>query len=115
MTRSSPLLWFSLLMIVLLPTAAGRLLIDIAGGLMLFLFTLPIILGGIGWLGWRALKTKMVQCEVCGISTINSSGICPVCGSEIKQNTISNSEDLIPASEVTIDIKAENPNSDDQV
>lgn len=52
MPRSSSLLWIGLLLLILLPTAAGRVLLDVAGGLLLVLLALPLILGGAGWLGW---------------------------------------------------------------
>ena len=52
MGRFPPLLWVLLLVLLLLPTAAGRVLLDLAGGLLITLFALPIVLGGLGWIGW---------------------------------------------------------------
>ena len=112
MNKPSPLLWFALFLILLLPTAAGRLLLDLAGGLMLLLFTLPLILGGLGWIGWRILQSRMITCEVCGATSLNNSPSCPLCGSPKVHKTNSsdsNSETngSIPASSATIDITAE--------
>ncbi len=110
MKKSSIFLSFSLILILLLPTAAGRIFLDVAGGLILVLLALPLLLTGIGWLGWRFLQSRMRQCEVCGANIINNSIQCPICGSIISNNetnqgtsTIQNS---IPASTATIDIVA---------
>ena len=40
MPRSSSLLWIGLLLLILLPTAAGRVLLDVAGGLLLVLLVM---------------------------------------------------------------------------
>ena len=53
MNRTYFLLWFALISIILLPTAAGRILLDVAGGLIFVLFAIPILLTGVGWIGWR--------------------------------------------------------------
>ncbi len=106
MNRSSTFLWIALILIVLLPTAAGRIFLDLASGLMLVLLALPIFLTGIGWIGWRFLKSRIRQCEFCGANIINNSLQCPICGSmmsnkEVNQesSTINNS---IPASSIRI-------------
>ncbi len=108
MSRPSPILWIALLFLLLLPSTAGRLLLDLAGGLVLFLLVLPFILGGLGWLGWRLLQSRLVTCEVCGLTILPSSLQCPACGYELK--TKRPDDDLtssIPASEITIDVSAE--------
>ena len=43
MGRFPPLLWLLLLGLLLLPTAAGRVLLDLAGGLLITLLALPVI------------------------------------------------------------------------
>jgi len=118
MGRPSPVLWLALLLLLLLPTAAGRVLLDIAGGLMLAAFLIPLLLTGLGWLGWRALQSRVITCSVCGVGTLSNSGNCPVCGSTIsndKNSTSSGSQrnDSTPASSATIDVIAEN--ADDEV
>lgn len=65
------MLWIAVLGLLLLPTAAGRVLLDVAGGLVLVLLALPLILGGVGWLGWKVLQSRMTTCGVCG--TVNFS------------------------------------------
>ncbi len=110
MSRPSYLLWLALIMIFLLPTAAGRFLLDLAGGLLLALLALPILITGVGWLGWRFIQSRMVKCEVCGTNIFSESLECPACGSSLfeqkqKEDSIS-SNNSIPASAATIDITA---------
>ncbi len=112
MSKGSLFIWISLSLLLLLPATTGRFLIDLAGGLIIFVLILPIIIAGAGWIGWRVLKSKMVKCEVCGISTFNNSSQCPVCGSSISNqgSSIDNNareNPSIPASSATIDITAE--------
>ena len=111
MGRPSPVLWLALLLLLLLPTAAGRVLLDIAGGLMLAAFLIPLLLTGVGWLGWRALQSRVVTCSVCGVGTLSNTGSCPVCGSTMPngQNSAFSSQrnDSTPASSATIDVTAE--------
>ena len=111
MTRPSLLIWFALVVIVLLPSAAGRFLLDLAGGLLIALLALPILITGVGWLGWRFLQSRLVQCEACGASVMSESTNCPICGSnlteKIKTKTSKSAEEkTIPASSVTIDVIA---------
>ncbi len=117
MARPSPLIWFALLLILLLPTAAGRVLLDLAGGLMLAALVLPFLLTGLGWLGWRVLQSRMVTCQACGMRTLSSSGQCPVCGAGLSDTTgsasfKSDASMSTPASDATIDITAEDAGSD---
>ncbi len=105
MNKPSSLIWVALLFIVILPTPAGKFLFDLAGGIFLFLTLLPIILGGVGWLSWKVIKSKVKTCEACGSSFFNNQVICPICGENIKSDE--RSFDNIPASSATIDIKPE--------
>ncbi len=112
MGRPSPVLWLALLLLLLLPTAAGRVLLDIAGGLLLAAFLIPLLLTGVGWLGWRALQSRVMTCSVCGVGTLSNTGSCPVCGSTMpkaKNSTSSGPQknDSTPASSATIDVIAE--------
>ena len=111
MIRTSPLIWLALILILLLPTAGGRFFLDLAGGLLLLALTLPIILAGVGFLGWRYLKSRMVTCPICGTSVLTDSMNCPACGSNITiggkaQSEVSQENNSIPASSATIDITA---------
>ena len=85
---------------------------------MVLTLLLPLLLGGLGWVGWRVLKARMVQCNVCGISSFRNSNQCPICGSDFPSEDNSKSqkelanEESIPASAATIDITAKDANSD---
>ncbi len=111
MSRPFLLVWLIVILALLVPSAASRFLIDLAGGLMLILLGLPILLAGAGWIGWRFLKSKMVTCELCGTIVLNNSMNCPACGSNlsskennlVKENINSTIED---ARNATIDINA---------
>ena len=106
MTRSSYWLWLSIALILLLPSAAGRFILDLAGGVLITLLALPLILAGGGWLGWKFLQSKMTTCKACGISSMSNSNTCPICGTN-KSGENNNSNELIDASNATIDIQAE--------
>ena len=112
MGRFPPLLWLLLLALLLLPTAAGRVLLDLAGGLLITLLALPVVLGGLGWIGWKVLQSRVRTCEACGLSTMTTHAQCPACGSTLPARKSGAStekavDDSLPASDVTIDIKAE--------
>ena len=85
MGRFPPLLWLLLLALLLLPTAAGRVLLDLAGGLLITLLALPVVLGGLGWIGWKVLQSRVRTCEACGLSTMTTDAQCPACGSPLPQ------------------------------
>ncbi len=110
MNRSSTFLWLLLILIFLVPTTTGRAILDVAGGLFIGLLSLPFILGGIGWISWRILQSRMVKCELCGVTSFSNNNQCPICGS-IQKNK-SKSEVTISANSAIIDVKAEDAGSD---
>lgn len=78
--RSIPWLWIAVGVLLLLgPGPAGRLLIDLLGGLTLTLILLPLLLAGAGWIGWRILQSRLRSCEVCGFTGLGGE-VCPACG-----------------------------------
>tara|TARA_B100001287_G_scaffold27873_1_gene20051 strand:+ start:1023 stop:1301 length:279 start_codon:yes stop_codon:yes gene_type:complete len=91
MNRPPAILWLVLL-VLLLPTAAGRILLDVVGGVALVLVAVPLILTGLGWIGWKLLQ---MQAENTQQSTVGSR-----------------TESSTPASEVTIDVTAQDVESD---
>ena len=105
MNKPSSLIWMVIILLVILPTPAGRFIIDLAGGIFLIITIIPLIIGGIGWLTWKRIQSKVQTCEACGSTFINSQMICPVCGIKIKNTT--DILENIPASAATIDIKSE--------
>ncbi|MGC6483688.1 MAG: hypothetical protein ACON4T_09030 [Synechococcus sp.] len=110
-----PLVWFAVLALLLLPTAAGRVLLDVAGGLILVLLAVPLLLGGVGWIGWRLLQSRMCTCSACGTVNVATNGNCQMCGAELSKtasgpsaSSFNSAEDnTVPASDATIDISAE--------
>ncbi len=106
MNKPSSLIWMVFILLLILPTPAGKLIFDLAGGIFLLVTLIPLILGGIAWIAWKRIQSKVQTCGACGSSFINSQVICPICGANII-NTKDNLEN-IPASSATIDIKSEN-------
>lgn len=105
--RPAPLVWIAVLLLLLLPSPAGRALLDLAGGLLLLLLALPLILGGLGWVGWKFLQQRLVACPTCGAMSLSSRGHCGICGSDLSPQNM----DSAPASAMTIDVQAENVDS----
>ena len=95
MNRPPAIVWL-ILLLLLLPTAAGRILIDVVGGVALVLVAVPLILTGLGWIGWKLMQ---VQAERTSNSTVSS---------QVGART----ETAVPASEVTIDVTAQDIDSD---
>ncbi len=106
MNKPSSLIWMVFILLVVLPTPAGKFIVDLAGGIFLLITLIPLILGGIGWLAWNRIQSQVQTCEACGSSFLNNQLICPICGTTIKdpKDNLGN----IPASAATIDVKSEN-------
>ena len=105
MNKPSSLIWMVFILLIILPTPAGKVIIDLASGIFLIIAIIPIILGGIGWFTWKRIQSKLQTCAACGSTFLNSQMICPICGTNIKNTT--DSLENIPASAATIDIKSE--------
>ena len=105
MTKTSSILWMVFVILLILPTPAGKLILDLAGGIFLLIAVIPFVLGGIGWLAWKKIQANINICQSCGANYLNNTFVCPVCG-ESTQNT-KNGLENIPASAATIDIKSE--------
>ena len=104
--------WFWILIpaaLLLLPGPAGRLLLDLLGGLTLTILLLPLLAGAAGLVVWQVLKRRLTTCPACGFV---STGLdqCPACGASLGQNAESEGRSRAPAveaSQALIDIKAE--------
>ena len=101
-------------LLLLLPAGAGRLLLDLAGGLLVALLMLPVLLGGLGWVGWKVLQARMQTCSACGAVGFGSNLQCSVCGTPYSSTVESDQPNSfsIPASDLTIDITAQDVDSD---
>mgnify|MGYP001809174590 CR=1 FL=1 len=108
MNKPSSFIWMVFILLLILPTPAGKFIFDLAGGIFLIITLIPLILGGIAWFSWKRIQSKIHTCENCGSSFLNSQLTCPICGTNIQipQGTLDN----IPASSATIDIKSEDIN-----
>ena len=105
MNKPSSLIWMVFILLIILPTPAGKFIIDLAGGIFLIITIIPLILGGIGWFIWKRIQSKIKTCEACGSNFLNTQTICPACGTPIIKNA--DFLENIPASAATIDIKSE--------
>lgn len=109
--RSIPWLWIAIGALLLLgPGPAGRLLIDLLGGLTLTLLLLPLLLGAAGWVGWQILQRRMRTCQACGFTSLGGE-VCPACGTVYAATTGTESAGSpgvveIDAREVIIDVTA---------
>tara|TARA_B100000676_G_scaffold39439_1_gene37305 strand:- start:286 stop:636 length:351 start_codon:yes stop_codon:yes gene_type:complete len=115
MNRPPTLLWIAVVLLLLVPTAAGRLLLDLAGGVLLTLLALPLILSGLGWIGWKLLQSRMISCTVCGATGLKGAGVCAVCGTPYANagdSPTSAAAPSAPASDLTIDVVAQDVDSD---
>ena len=106
--------WFVVLALLLLaPGPAGRLLLDVAGGLTLLVVVLPLALGGAGWIAWQVLRRRFNTCPACGFRSLGNE-VCPACGTLIavedsQTQTTSSQAGPSPsfdARDVTIDVQA---------
>ena len=105
MNKPSSLIWMVFILLIILPTPAGKFIIDLAGGVFLIITIIPLFLVGIGWFTWKRIQAKLQTCEACGSSFLNNQMICPICGTTIKKTA--DILENIPASAATIDIKSE--------
>ena len=105
MNKPSSLIWMVLIILIVFPTPAGKIIIDLAGGIFLIIAISPLVLGGVGWIVWKKIQSNIQTCTSCGSSLLNSQDTCPICGANIR-NTKDNLAN-IPASAATIDIKSE--------
>jgi ribosomal protein L32 len=120
MSRVLP--WFLLLLaLLLLPGPAGRLLLDLLGGLTLTLLLLPLLAGGAALIGWQLLKRRLRTCPSCGVISIGQE-VCPACGTlfendatQVSDGKRSWSSDLeeIDVSNVTINVAAVDVDTED--
>ncbi len=81
MERRIPWLWIGVAAALLLvPTSAGRLLLDVIGGLTLTLLLLPLLAGAVALIGWQLVRRRLRTCPSCGFASLGTD-VCPACGS----------------------------------
>lgn len=107
-----PIPWFWILVpaaLLLLPGPAGRLLLDLIGGLTLTVLLLPLLAGAAGWIVWQVLKRRLQTCPACGFVSTGMDQ-CPACGTVLNGGGSDpqavSSRPAVDASQATIDIQA---------
>lgn len=112
-TRISWWWWLVLALLLLAPGPAGRLLLDVVGGLTLLAVLLPLVLGGGAWIAWQVLQRRLRTCPACGFRSLGSE-VCPACGTLFVQEPDSDASTSstapggprFDASDVTVDVSA---------
>jgi hypothetical protein len=121
---SIPWFWILIAAILLLaPGPAGRLLLDLLGGITITILVAPLLLAAVGFVGWQILQRRIRQCPACGFSGVGGT-VCPACGTLYQQGSNGNGSAGEPlgtpeataqvvdrlvdldASQVTIDVRA---------
>jgi hypothetical protein len=106
MNRSFPWGWILLAgLLLLIPGPAGRLLLELLGGLTLTLLLLPLLVGAAALIGWRLLSRRLVTCPACGAPNIGMSQ-CPSCGAPMSAVDASDIDGDVDASSATITVDA---------
>jgi hypothetical protein len=112
--------WLVLALLLLAPGPAGRLLLDVVGGITLLVVLLPVLLGGLGWLAWVLLQQRLKTCPACGFRSLGAD-VCPACGTlwvdpaaadSGTGRTSAGPEPMFDARDVTIDIQAKDVDAD---
>ena len=105
MQRSSfPWQWVALAaVLLLLPGPAGRILLDLIGGLTLLVLLLPLLATGIGIVAWQWVRRRLTTCASCGTTSLGSD-LCPGCGAPLgDRGTVDPSQATINVESVDVD------------
>ena len=116
--------WFWILMaaiLLLAPGPAGRLLLDLLGGITITILVAPLFLAAVGFVGWQILQRRIRQCPACGFSGVGGT-VCPACGTLYQEGSNGSAGEPLgapvapaqvvdrlvdlDASQVTIDVRA---------
>jgi len=113
-TRISWWWWLVLALLLLAPGPAGRLVLDVVGGLSLLVILLPMLLGGGAWIAWQVIQRRLRTCPACGFRSLGTD-VCPACGTlftaepgvgQASGPTVPQSGPTFDARDVTVDVSA---------
>lgn len=83
------LLLLILLALLLLPGPAGRLILNLLGGLTVLLLVLPLVLIAVGYVAMRQLTPRVSTCPNCGLLGLSAElSSCPACGWRQDNNAV---------------------------
>ena len=95
---------YSLIIILIIPLFGFNFIIGFLGNILLLIVLIPLLIIGIGLLGFNSFKSSINICENCGSTIIGNNINCPYCNYDSQENEYSSSTD---ASNKIIEIKAE--------
>ena len=104
------LVTYSLIFILIIPLFGLNFFIGLIGNILLLIVLVPLLILGIGLLGFNSLKTNITLCENCGSAFIGNNGNCPNCDYESVNNLKTDDDLSSDASNKIIEIKAEEIN-----
>lgn len=105
MNRSLPWGWIGLAaLLLILPGPAGRLLLDLLGGLTLTLLLLTLLAGAAGLIAWQVIRRRLRTCPACGVSSLGTPQ-CPACGTVFPDDpgTVGDTEVDARSATITVD------------
>ncbi|MEB3243480.1 MAG: hypothetical protein VKO44_07570 [Cyanobacteriota bacterium] len=117
---SSTWIWVGVAAILLLlPGPAGRVLVDLLGGLTLLLLLLPLFGAVLGFLAWQLIRPRLQTCSACGSIRLGGE-VCPACGwvssSQTSVSAKATELDALDPANMTINVEAVDvePSGDEQ-
>ena len=100
------LLFYSLILLVVIPIFGINFLVTFLGNIILLLFLIPLLLLLLIFIGFNSYKSRINKCSNCGAISLNLSENCMHCGADLSVTDKKNQMDIKP-SESTIEVKAE--------
>ena len=77
---------YSIIFLLIVPIFGFNFFISLMGNILLLLFLIPLLIILLTFLGFQTLKSKIKNCQNCGIIITDDSTLCPNCGLEISIN-----------------------------
>ncbi len=80
------LVTYSIIFLLIVPIFGFNFFISLMGNILLLLFLIPLLIIIITFLGFQTLKSKIKNCQNCGIIIVDDNEICSNCGFEVSKN-----------------------------